>query len=68
MTRKHHLCSYLSLSRLFHKCRNMRILLAIDVIKTRIQVDPALKGHSLLSGGRRIVSSEGPSALLTGFG
>ncbi|EIM85975.1 mitochondrial carrier [Stereum hirsutum FP-91666 SS1] len=40
----------------------------IDVIKTRIQVDPALKGHSLLSGGRRIVSTEGPSALLTGFG
>ncbi|EJU03151.1 mitochondrial carrier [Dacryopinax primogenitus] len=40
----------------------------IDVIKTRIQIDPALKGHSLLSGGRKIVAAEGPAALLTGFG
>lgn len=40
----------------------------IDVIKTRIQIDPALKGHSLLSGGRLIVANEGPAALLTGFG
>jgi len=40
----------------------------IDVIKTRIQIDPGLKGHSLLSGGRKIVAAEGPSALLTGFG
>ncbi|KAH9991284.1 mitochondrial carrier [Russula vinacea] len=36
-------------------------LAAIDVIKTRIQIDPALAHHSLVSGGR-------PSALLTGFG
>lgn len=41
---------------------------AIDVIKTRIQIDPALARHSLLSGGRLIVAKEGPSALLTGFG
>lgn len=41
---------------------------AIDVVKTRIQVDPSLKGHSLLSGGRLIVANEGPRALLTGFG
>jgi solute carrier family 25 phosphate transporter 3 len=41
---------------------------AIDVVKTRIQIDPALARHSLLSGGRLIVSKEGPSALLTGFG
>lgn len=27
-----------------------------------------MKGLSLLSGGRQIVASEGPSALLTGFG
>ncbi|KAI0276494.1 mitochondrial carrier [Russula aff. rugulosa BPL654] len=40
----------------------------IDVIKTRIQIDPALARHSLLSGGRLIVAKEGPSALLTGFG
>jgi len=40
----------------------------IDVVKTRIQVDPALAHHSLLSAGRKIVAAEGPSALLTGFG
>ncbi len=40
----------------------------IDVVKTRIQVDPALARQSLLSGGRYIVSREGPKALLTGFG
>jgi len=40
----------------------------IDVIKTRIQIDPALARHSLLSGGRYIVAKQGPSALLTGFG
>ncbi|KAI0071217.1 mitochondrial carrier [Panus rudis PR-1116 ss-1] len=40
----------------------------IDVVKTRIQVDPALARHSLLSGTRIIVANEGPSALLTGFG
>ena len=36
------------------------LLLAIDVVKTRIQIDPALKGHSLLGGGRKIVAAEGP--------
>ena len=41
---------------------------AIDVVKTRIQVDPALARHNLLGGARKIVASEGPSALLTGFG
>lgn len=40
----------------------------IDVVKTRIQIDPEMKGLSLLSGGRKIVAAEGPSALLTGFG
>ncbi|KZT18626.1 mitochondrial carrier [Neolentinus lepideus HHB14362 ss-1] len=40
----------------------------IDVVKTRIQVDPALARSSLLKGARTIVASEGPSALLTGFG
>ncbi|KZT11914.1 mitochondrial carrier [Laetiporus sulphureus 93-53] len=40
----------------------------IDVIKTRIQIDPALQGCSLLSGGRLIVKNEGAAALLTGFG
>jgi len=40
----------------------------IDVVKTRIQIDPAFKHHGFTSGTRYIVASEGPSALLTGFG
>ncbi|KDQ62444.1 hypothetical protein JAAARDRAFT_76291 [Jaapia argillacea MUCL 33604] len=40
----------------------------IDVVKTRIQIDPALKRSSLLKGGRYIIAQEGPTALLTGFG
>jgi len=39
------------------------LLLAIDVVKTRIQIDPALKGHSLLAGGRKIIAAEGPKVL-----
>lgn len=37
-------------------------------MKTRIQVDPALAKHSLLSAGRKIVAAEGTKGLLTGFG
>lgn len=40
----------------------------IDVVKTRIQIDPGLARHNLLTGARKIVAAEGPSALLTGFG
>ncbi|KAG9000498.1 hypothetical protein FRB90_011815 [Tulasnella sp. 427] len=40
----------------------------IDVVKTRVQIDPALAKHSLLQGGRKIVAAEGPRGLLTGFG
>ncbi|TFK52578.1 mitochondrial carrier [Heliocybe sulcata] len=40
----------------------------VDVVKTRIQVDPALARSSLLKGTRTIIANEGPSALLTGFG
>ncbi|KXN88302.1 Mitochondrial phosphate carrier protein [Leucoagaricus sp. SymC.cos] len=43
-------------------------LTPIDVVKTRIQVDPAFKSHTLISGTRHIVSREGPRTLLTGFG
>lgn len=39
----------------------------IDVVKTRIQIDSALKGKSLLSGGRQIIAAEGTKGLLTGF-
>ncbi|KAJ6605674.1 mitochondrial carrier domain-containing protein [Mycena sp. CBHHK59/15] len=41
---------------------------AIDVVKTRIQIDPAYKGLGIVSGTRYVVAKEGPSALLTGFG
>jgi solute carrier family 25 phosphate transporter 3 len=40
----------------------------IDVVKTRIQVDPSLKGKGMFTAGRSIVAAEGTSALLTGFG
>ncbi|CCA67672.1 probable phosphate transport protein MIR1 [Serendipita indica DSM 11827] len=40
----------------------------IDVVKTRIQIDPALARDSLFSGGRKIIAAEGPFGLLTGFG
>ncbi|PSR79536.1 mitochondrial carrier domain-containing protein [Coniella lustricola] len=40
----------------------------IDVVKTRIQVDGAMKGLNMVQAGRTIVAKEGASALLTGFG
>lgn len=40
----------------------------MDVVKTRIQVDPTFKSMSLLSGTRQIIAKEGPRTLLTGFG
>lgn len=40
----------------------------IDVVKTRIQIDPALARSSMFLAGRKIVASEGPKGLLTGFG
>jgi solute carrier family 25 phosphate transporter 3 len=40
----------------------------IDVVKTRIQVDPALRGSGMFTAARSIVASEGAGALLTGFG
>lgn len=39
----------------------------IDVVKTRIQIDPALKGKSMITAGRSIVAAEGTRGLLTGF-
>ncbi|KZP31499.1 mitochondrial carrier [Athelia psychrophila] len=40
----------------------------IDVVKTRIQVDPAFKKLGIVSGTRHIIGTEGAAALLTGFG
>ncbi|KAJ2967048.1 hypothetical protein NUW58_g10529 [Xylaria curta] len=40
----------------------------IDVVKTRLQVDDAMKGMNMVRAARQIVGKEGASALLTGFG
>lgn len=40
----------------------------IDIIKTRIQIDPALKKNSMFTAGRKIVAAEGAAGLMTGFG
>ncbi|KAF9524298.1 mitochondrial carrier [Crepidotus variabilis] len=40
----------------------------IDVVKTRIQIDPAFKSHGFLSGAKHVVRAEGTRGLLTGFG
>ncbi|KAG1716059.1 hypothetical protein ID866_1085 [Astraeus odoratus] len=40
----------------------------IDVVKTRIQVDPAYARHSMFSGARLVIANDGAKALLTGFG
>jgi solute carrier family 25 phosphate transporter 3 len=40
----------------------------IDVVKTRIQIDPALARNSMFTAGRKIVAAEGARGLLTGFG
>ena len=41
---------------------------AVDVVKTRIQIDPAFKSLTFVSGTRHIIAAEGPRGLLTGFG
>ena len=38
------------------------------MVKTRIQVDDAMKGLNMVKAGRSIVAKEGAGALLTGFG
>jgi len=40
----------------------------VDVVKTRIQIDPSFKSLTFASGTRHIIASEGPRGLLTGFG
>ena len=41
---------------------------AVDVVKTRIQIDPSFKSLTFVSGTRQIIAAEGPRGLLTGFG
>jgi len=43
-------------------------LCPVDVVKTRIQLDPVTYNKGLLGGFRQIIGKEGASALLTGVG
>ncbi|GAP83649.1 putative mitochondrial phosphate carrier protein [Rosellinia necatrix] len=43
-------------------------LTPVDVVKTRIQLDPATYNRGLIGGFRQVVASEGAGALLTGVG
>ncbi|KAK1999203.1 mitochondrial carrier [Colletotrichum falcatum] len=43
-------------------------LTPVDVVKTRIQLDPATYNRGLVGGFRQVIQSEGAGALLTGFG
>ncbi|PSS13291.1 hypothetical protein M430DRAFT_144106 [Amorphotheca resinae ATCC 22711] len=43
-------------------------LTPVDVVKTRIQLDPATYNKGLIGGFRQVVAKEGAGALLTGLG
>ncbi|KAM0477012.1 hypothetical protein ACHAPX_005970 [Trichoderma viride] len=43
-------------------------LTPVDVVKTRIQLDPATYNRGLIGGFRQVIQSEGAGALLTGAG
>jgi solute carrier family 25 phosphate transporter 3 len=43
-------------------------LTPVDVVKTRIQLDPATYNRGLIGGFRQVVQTEGVGALMTGFG
>jgi len=43
-------------------------LTPVDVVKTRIQLDPITYNKGLVGGFRQVIAKEGASALLTGFG
>ncbi|KAK3948604.1 mitochondrial carrier domain-containing protein [Pseudoneurospora amorphoporcata] len=43
-------------------------LTPVDVVKTRIQLDPATYNNGMIGGFRKVVQSEGAGALLTGIG
>ncbi|KAI0913518.1 mitochondrial phosphate carrier protein Mir1 [Ustulina deusta] len=40
----------------------------VDVVKTRIQLDPATYNRGMIGGFRQVIASEGAGALLTGAG
>ncbi|KAN0106611.1 mitochondrial carrier [Hyaloscypha variabilis] len=43
-------------------------LTPVDVVKTRIQLDPITYNKGLVGGFRQVIAKEGAGALLTGFG
>ncbi|BAE56146.1 mitochondrial carrier domain-containing protein [Aspergillus flavus] len=43
-------------------------LTPVDVVKTRIQLDPVTYNRGLVGGFRQVIANEGAGALLTGFG
>ncbi|KAG6021312.1 hypothetical protein E4U19_004634 [Claviceps sp. Clav32 group G5] len=43
-------------------------LTPVDVVKTRIQLDPKTYNRGLIGGFRQVVQKEGAGALMTGFG
>ncbi|KAI1078808.1 putative mitochondrial phosphate carrier protein [Whalleya microplaca] len=40
----------------------------VDVVKTKIQLDPATYNRGMIGGFRQVIQNEGASTLLTGFG
>ncbi|KAG0170316.1 Cu/Pi carrier [Apophysomyces sp. BC1034] len=40
----------------------------VDVVKTRIQLEPEIYNRGMITGFRQVVQAEGAGALLTGFG
>ncbi|KAL8680484.1 MAG: hypothetical protein Q9224_001560 [Gallowayella concinna] len=43
-------------------------LTPVDVVKTRIQLDPVTYNNGMIGGFRKVIANEGRGALLTGFG
>ncbi|RPA81979.1 mitochondrial carrier [Ascobolus immersus RN42] len=43
-------------------------LTPVDVVKTRIQLEPAVYNKGMIGGFRQVIASEGAGALLTGLG
>ncbi|KAL4909834.1 hypothetical protein BDW74DRAFT_143826 [Aspergillus multicolor] len=43
-------------------------LTPVDVVKTRIQLDPVTYNRGMIGGFRQVIAKEGAGALLTGFG
>ncbi|KAL7754444.1 mitochondrial phosphate carrier protein [Sorochytrium milnesiophthora] len=46
----------------------LRYAFAVDVVKTRIQLEPTVYNRGMLAAFRQVVAAEGAGALLTGFG